>query len=176
MRKLVLLALIFGVFITNVFAQLTFSGEVYAGVQLEKAYDEDEKIGIFHRDEGAPKFLFVATTQKENYGAKLDMSFQATTPFTQTLNGIYGWVNLWENNIRLTMGKISDGVWVSSLDADHEFVFDEITGFRVEYKTPLPGLRVGFAVPTQDNTLEDTAKRAIFGASYVSAMFNSVVA
>ena len=176
MKKLVLILLIFGVLAANAFAQLSFSGEVYAGIQLEKAYEETEKISTNHRDEGAPKFLFIATTQRENYGAKLDLSFQATNPYTQTLEGLYGWVNLWENNIRLTMGKISDGVWVSSLDADHEFVFDEITGVRVEYKTPVAGLRVGFALPTQDYNLEELAKRAIFGASYVNAMFNAVVA
>ena len=178
MKKIVTVLILFSLFAGTAFAQLSFSGDVYSGIQYKRDFNDNDAVSAQHRKEGLPLFNLIGTVGKENYGAKLDTSFQVTNDGANSLSlhGIYGWVNFWDNQIRLTMGKISDGVWVSSLDADHEFVFDEITGVRVEYKTPIQGLRIGAALPTQDYDLEATAKRAIFGASYVNAMFNAVIA
>jgi hypothetical protein len=90
------------------------------------------------------------------------------------VNGIYGWVNFLDNQIRLSIGDISDGVWVTSLD--NEYNFDEVNGLRVEFRTPLKGLSVGVAVDAEDYTFDKFAKHFVFGGSYVSALFNGVFA
>ena len=174
MKKTVIFALLLYILAASAFAQLSFSGEAYAGFQVEKPFDQDNIVSALHRKEGAPKFEFVATAFRENYGIKFDTTFQTTIPFT--LNGIYGWVDFLDSTIHLSMGKISDAKWVSSLDADHEIFFDKVTGFRVEYKTPLEGLNVGAAFRAEDINFENMAKRIILGASYVHYLLNAVVA
>ena len=174
MKRTIIVILLLSILAGSVFAQLSFSGEAYAGFQLEKTYDNDEIVSATHRKEAAPKFEFIATAFRENYGIKFDTTFQTTNPFT--INGIYGWVDFLNNTIHLSMGKISDAKWVSSLDSDHEIFFDKITGFRLEYRTPLQGLNVGAAFPADDFSFEKFAKKIIFGASYVQALFNTVIA
>jgi len=175
MKRLITVSLLLGVLAGNVFAQLTLSGEAYVGFQLEKPFnDTDETLGAYHRKKGAPLFNFMATAARENYGVKLDTNFQTTNPLS--INGIYGWVNFLDKSLNLTIGKISDGKWVSSLDADHEITFDEITGFRLEYKTPLPGLNVGAAFTADDYTFEKFGKKTVLAASYVNPMLNTVIA
>jgi hypothetical protein len=175
MKKFVIVSLLLGILAGNVFAQLTFSGEAYAGISLEKPLnDTDETIGTNHREKGAPMFNFVAAAARENYGVKLDTNFQV--PGSISVNGIYGWVYFLNKSINLSMGKISDGKWVSSLDADHEITWDEVTGFRVDYKTPVAGLNVGVAFAADDYTLEKFGQKLLFGASYVNAMLNTVLA
>ena len=174
MKKSIVVLLLFSVLASNVFAQLTFSGEAYAGFQIEKPYNAGETVSAVHRDEGAPKFEFIATAVRENYGIKLDTTFQTTNPFN--LNGIFGWVDFLNNTIRLSVGKISDAKWVSSLDPDHEYFFDKITGFRIDYKTPLEGLSIGAAFPANDFDFDRFVRKFIFGATYAQALFNSVIA
>ena len=175
MKRAVIIVLLFFILVESIFAQLSFGGEAYAGFQLEKLYDQEENVSATHREEGAPKFEFVATAVRENYGIKLDMTFQTTNPIN--INGIYGWANFLDNSIRLSVGQISDAVWVSILDPDlPELKFDDVTGFRVEYKTPLQGLSVGAAFPAKDFRFEKFAKKIIFGGSYVHELFNTVAA
>ena len=178
MRKAIFVFVIICCAAGNAFAQLTFSGEAYAGVQLEKKYDMDETIDVIHRDKGGnpglPKFDFMATALRDDYGMKADVIFQYNN--IVKLNGVYGWVNFFNNAIRLTMGQISDAVWVSCLDADHEYHFDDITGFRVQYNTPIDGLNLGAAFPTQEYDTDKFIKKVIFGASYVHPYFNTIFA
>ena len=179
MKRAIFASLLLFVLAGSAFAQLTFSGEAFAGFQLEKNHDQDEVISATHRDEGAPKFNFVATAARENYGVKLDVNFQATSD-PIALNGIYGWVDFLGGDFRVALGKISDAKWVTNLDTDSTEIFwDKITGFRLEYKTPLEGLSVGAAFRadgTDDFNLEYFGKTIIFGASYVQPLFNSVIA
>ena len=174
MKKYIVVFLLLCILAGNSFAQLTFGGEAYAGVQIEKQYDQDETVSTTHRKEGAPKFNFTAAAVREDYGIKLDADFQTTNPFT--LNGIYGWVYFLDKSINLAIGKISDAKWVSNLDTDNEVFFDKISGFRVEYKTPLAGLNVGAAFPANDFDFDRFAKKIILGASYVQPLLNSVIA
>lgn len=179
MKKAIIVSLLISVLAGGVFAQLTLSGEMYAGIQLEKNFvdDDDAIVSAEHRKEGAPMFNLTATGERENYGAKLDVTFQTTNPFS--LNGIFAWADFLDNSLRLVLGKISDSVWISSLDADHEYQFDQVTGFRLEYKpTFLPdfmeGLCLGFAFSAEDYDAEKFFKKFVFGASYVNPMLNAV--
>ena len=183
MKRAIFVLLLLGVLAVGAFAQISFSGEAYAGVMLESPFSETnskQTVELTHRDEGAPKFNFVAAAARENYGIKLDLTFQTTNPIS--LNGIYGWVNFLDKSLNLTMGQISDGLWVSSLDSDHEETFDEISGFRVDYNVPLlKGLNVGAAFSAEGLTddefnLDKFAKQIMFGASYVHYLFNTVLA
>jgi hypothetical protein len=85
-----------------------------------------------------------------------------------------------DDQVRLSLGKISDGVWVTSLE--NEYVLDELRGFRVELKPQvLPGLNLGAAFRTGEasNTTydgEDFGNGMVLGGSYVHPLFNAVVA
>ena len=188
MKKVIVFALLFGVFTGSAFAQLTLSGSFYAGVQIDIPYASDEgryrenevqhAVNPLHRREGAPVFNFAATFNRPNGGARLDTSFQAdlTGDDPVTLNGIYGWVDFLNNDLRFTLGRISSPLWVASLDPDHEWYFDKITGFRLEYRTPLPGLTVGAAFRTEGGTAAQLFERIIVGANFLHPMFSAVFA
>jgi len=180
MKKFIVFTLLFGVLTGGAFAQLSLSGGFFAGVQIEIPYDTDEAtmVNPYHRREGAPVFNFGATFIRPNGGARLDTSFQADLAGGEavTLNGVYGWVDFLNNDLRFTVGRISSPVWVASLDPDHEWYFDKITGFRLEYRTPLPGLTVGAAFRTEGNTVLHLFERVIFGANFLHPMFSAVLA
>ena len=181
MKKIIITFLLFCIFIGSAFAQVTFSGDAYIGIEVEKKDGVGEEFSPMHRDEGMPLFNFAAIVNRENYGAKLDTIFRysgtndASNDFI--LKGIYGWVNFFDKALTLSMGRISDAAWVANIDPRlTEYFFDEITGFRFEYKTPLEGLSVGAAFPfrAEDNTAEKLFQRIILGATYVSPLFTSV--
>jgi hypothetical protein len=160
----------------SAFAQLSFSGKAYAGVQLEKQYDvDDEAWSVTHREKGAPRFDFAASALKENYGAKLDTTFTALADSPFALNGVYGWVNFLNGAVKLSAGKISDAAWVTSLDK--EYKLDDVSGFRAEWNTPLQGLSVGAAFDVQDGyDTEKMFKQIVYGASFIHTAFNAVAA
>ena len=174
MKRFYIFVFLLFVLSLGVFAQVSFSGDAYVGVEVEKPALWDNTVRMNHREEGAPKFNLAAVAARENYGVKLDLTCQTTNPFT--INGIYGWAYFWENQIRLTMGKISDGIWVSRLDPDNEIAFDEITGFRAEYKTPLEGLNVGTVFVVNDLNFDKFLKKTRLGASYIQYLFNGLIA
>jgi hypothetical protein len=181
MKKIFAFLILFCVLSGAVFAQVTFGGDVFTGITFEAPYDGDESFNVRNREKGNTTLDLAATVNKEGYGAKLDTTFiylpqasiQKPTDYFR-LNGIYGWVNLFENQLRLSLGDISDGVWVTSLD--NEYKFDDVSGFRLEYKTPLQGLSVGAAFDAAGYTGEKFLKQTIFGASYINAYFNAVAA
>ena len=175
MKKCIVFALLFSVLIGNAFAQLSFSGTAYIGVQMEIPYDtsDDEIINPYHRTEGTPLFNLVATINRANHGVRLDTNFREDEV---SVEGIYGWADFLDNTLRVTMGRISSPAWIANLDPDNVFYFDAVTGFRVEYETPLPGLRVGIAFRTEGNTFEQLVQRPILGATYFHPQFNAVFA
>ena len=179
MKKATIVLFMACVLVADAFSQVTFSGEVHAGVQLQRPYGEGASITATHREYGAPKFDFTATVMRENYGARLDTSFQMTSdPGGHfTLNGIYGWVTFLDNSLRLTLGEISTPAWVTRLDASlPEFRFDEISGFRIEYSTPIQGLSVGAAFRAYGYNLQQVVERVILGANYTHPLFTAVIA
>ena len=173
-----------GIAAGSAFAQVSFSGEVHAGIELRNAPppvegDRDTSITTTHREYGAPKFDFTATVMRENYGARLDTTFQSTANPQEhfTLNGIYGWVTLLDNSLRLTMGQISTPAWVTRLDGRLiEHRLDEITGFRVEYATPIQGLSVGAAFRSEGGDVQRFGEQMIFGANFLHPLFSAVFA
>jgi hypothetical protein len=175
MKKIIVLSVLFGVLAAGgIYAEVTFGGELYTGVTLDIPADANESIGVHHREKGNTLLELDAVVNKDNFGAKLDTSFVKQPADFFRLNGIYGWVYFLNKQIRLTLGDINDAVWVTSLDKEHHL--DNVSGFRLEYKTPLPGLSVGAAFDAGDYTMEKFAKHIIFGASYVHALFNTVAA
>jgi len=179
MKKAIIIFLLVSVLVSGAFAQVSFSGEVHAGIQLQRPYGEDAAITTTHREYGAPMFGFTATVMRENFGARLDTTFQMTgDPVGHfSLNGIYGWATFFDNALRLTMGQISSAAWVTRLDASlPEFRFDEIRGFRIEYATPIQGLSVGAAFRADGHSMQRFAEQIIFGATFLHPLFNAVVA
>jgi len=179
MKKAIIVFLLVSVLAGGAFAQVSFSGEIHAGIQLQRLYSQDETLTTTHREYGAPKFDFTATVMRENYGARLDTTFQQTDDSYGhlTLNGIYGWAAFLDNSLRLTLGQISSAAWVTGLDARlPEFRFDEIRGFRVEYTTPIDGLSVGAAFRSEGQDTRGFFEQIIFGATFVHPLFSTVFA
>jgi len=188
MKITIIASLLVSIFAAGAFSQVTFSGEVHAGIQLQRNHNEYETLGTYHREYGAPRFDFTATVMRENYGARLDTSFQMFNDPDRhfSLNGIYGWVNfpglLGDDSFRLTMGQISSPAWVTRLHGDlPEHYLDKIRGFRVEYTTLIQGLSVGIAFRTtgadgNNYDLETFGKNMIFGANFIHPLFNTVFA
>jgi len=180
MKKALIVSLLLGTITVGAFAQLTFSGEVHAGVQVQSLYGSRESVTTTHRDGYDPRFDVTATVMRENYGARLDTTFTiGGDGGGMTLNGIYGWVNFGgffnNDSLLLTMGHISTASWVAMLHSSvTEFYFDKIKGFRLEYATPLPGLSVGVAFRAAGENLERFGKRAIFGGTYIHPLFSAV--
>ena len=182
MKKAIIVFLLVSVLAGGAFAQVSFSGEIHAGIQLQRLYSQDETLTTTHREYGAPKFDFTATVMRENYGARLDTTFQqGDDPGGFTLNGIYGWITFdgfsGSDSFRLTMGQISSAAWVTNLDARlPEFRFDEIRGFRVEYTTSVEGLSVGAAFRADGQDTQQFFEQIIVGATFVHPLFASVFA
>jgi hypothetical protein len=177
MKKRFVFVVLFGSLVGILSAQVMLRGNLYTGLTADIPYDGEESIGLKNREKGNIVMdVSVAALLREGaYGVKLDTTFSYIRPdIAFTPKGIYGWAELFDRQIRLSLGKISDGVWVTSMD--NEYTFDEIAGARVEYRTPLEGLSVGMAFDAGDYTFENFAKQLIFGGSYVSAIFNTVAA
>ena len=185
MKKAVFIFLLLGILAGGAFAQVTFGGKAYAGIQLEKPFSDTNKketVSFTHRSEGAPKLDFFTIAASEYFGIKLDLTYQAVNENPVSLNGLYGWAYLLDKSLKLDLGQISDGKWVSVLDSDHEETFDEISGFRINYTVPqVKGLNIGAAfsaegLTDEDFDLEKFFKQIVFGASYANALFNTVLA
>jgi hypothetical protein len=177
MKKRFVFVVVLGSLAGSVSAQVTLRGNLYTGITADIPYDGEESIGLKNREKGNTTMdvSAAALLGEGTYGVKLDTTFIYNRPdIAFTPKGMYGWAELFDRQIRLSLGRISDGVWVTSLD--NEYTFDEIAGARVEYRTPLEGLSVGMAFDAGDYTFENFAKQLIFGGSYVSAIFNTVVA
>ena len=186
MKKVIIVSLMLSIFTGSAFAQLAFTGSAYAGIRLQQE-NGDQAIDTYHREEWSrvPRFDFTATAMRENYGVRLDTTFQMSDdPEGQNfiLNGIYGWVDfpgfLDGDALRLTMGQINSTPWVlPRLHPSHsEIKFGDVRGFRVEYATPLQGLSVGAAFRADGEDLQWTAERIIFGATFIHPLFNAVFA
>jgi len=185
-KKALIAALLSNVLVGSAFAQLTFSGSAYAGVRLQ-AQDGDTTVTTDHRTEGSPRFNFVATATRENYGVRLDTTFQHDGGIDGSIvvNGIYGWVDFrnllgfagQEDSLRLTVGEIASSPWVLNTwhHSHAEVEFGDVRGFRVEYATPLQGLSVGFAFRADGRDLRTSGERMVFGATYLHPMFSAVV-
>jgi hypothetical protein len=174
MKKIIAVSVLFGVLTGGLFAQVTLSGTFHTGVEVNIPSDGDESIDINHREKGLKIFDLAATVNKDNFGAKLDTSFAKQSDFF-IFNGAFGWAYFLDKQIRLSLGKINDAAWVTTLG--HEYNLDAVEGFRLEYRTPfLPGLNVGAAFEVGGYTMEKFFKQVIFGANYVHAFFNTVAA
>ncbi|MCL2381880.1 MAG: hypothetical protein FWC64_09875, partial [Treponema sp.] len=120
MKKAILLFSLLSVLAGGAFAQVSFSGSVYAGVRLHIPYDGDESITTNHRDYDDPQFNLTATVMRENYGARLvtrTRMLDGEGDFA--VRGAYGWVNFagpfGDDSLRLTVGQISSPAWVTRL-------------------------------------------------------------
>ncbi|MDR0760946.1 MAG: hypothetical protein LBF74_12715, partial [Treponema sp.] len=127
MKKIIVLSVLFGVLAGGAYAQVVLGGEMYTGIALDIPYEGDESFGVKHREEGKTLFKLNASASKDRFGAKLDTSFSKLPdgePAGFSVEGIYGWAYFLDKQIRLTLGNISDAVWVSSLD--NEYHLDDV--------------------------------------------------
>ena len=184
MKKVTIAFLLACVLTGGAFAQVTFSGSVYAGIQFQSADDTDESITTTYREGHPPRFDFMVTAMRENYGARLDTRFQMTDDPDGhfSLRGIYGWVDFPgfsdDDAFRLTVGQITSTPWVlSRFHSMHsEIKFGDVRGFRLEYTTPIQGLSIGAAVRAAGDGLQRTAEQMIFGVTYIHPLFNTIFA
>ena len=174
MKKGMIFSLLLCVLVCGAFAQLTFNGEAYVGARVDKIFNKDETVDLFHRKKGNPLFNFTASAVRENYGVKLDVDFVGVAN-NISVNGIYGWAGFMDDALHFSIGQISDSKYISNLDPDDEVFFDQVKGFRVDYKTPIEGLNAGAAFRAEGQLMEDFFKRIILGASYIHPMGNAVV-
>ncbi|MDR1430389.1 MAG: hypothetical protein LBI85_08885 [Spirochaetaceae bacterium] len=185
MKKLLILVMLCAVVSGGAFAQLVWNGEFYTGLEFSSPHGSDEYITQNHTDhhetKGPTQFDLTGTYTGGIFGVKLDTLFQDVAGNEVSLVGAYGWVNFLDDQVRLSLGKISDGVWVTSLEKEH--VLDKnIRGFRVEFKPRfLGGLNLGAAFPAGDSgdtsyDGEEFANGMILGASYIHPLFNTVAA
>jgi hypothetical protein len=182
-KKAFFLFILFAAVTGGIFAQLAWNGEFYTGLEFYAPHDSDAVTGQNHTDHHKAKGItqgnLTTTYIKDSIGFKMNALFQANED-PVSLVGAYGWFNFWDNQVRLSMGKISDGVWVTSLE--NEYVLDELSGFRVELKPKLlGGLNVGAAFHTGDPgapayTFKEFADGMVVGGSYIHPLFNVVAA
>jgi hypothetical protein len=182
-KKPFFLFILFAVATGGIFAQLAWNGEFYTGLEFYAPHGSKGVISQDHTDHNKAKGItqgnITATYINGGFGMKINTLFQANAD-PVSLVGAYGWFNFWANQIRLSMGKISDGVWVTSLE--NEYVLDELSGFRLELKPKLlSGLNIGAAFHTGDPgaptyTFKDFADGMVLGGSYIHPLFNVVVA
>ncbi|GHU09429.1 hypothetical protein FACS1894151_07160 [Spirochaetia bacterium] len=152
------------------------------------------------------RFQFTGNYTAENYGLNFEFKihltkggefvFPGTYPYYKLANGaelvlnnVYGWVELLDDVIKLSAGKITD-VWGTGDDIWANY--DAITGFRTEIKPVIgPGkLDVGFALPfwvsdpplsyetpSGFDNLNPGFWNTVFGVSYdISGTFKAVAA
>jgi hypothetical protein len=183
-KKPLFLFILFVVASGGVFAQLVWNGEFYTGLEFYAPHNSNEVIRQNHTDHHKPKgftqFNLTGTYTAGGFGIKLDTLFQDVNVDPISLVGAYGWANFLDNQVRLSMGKISDGVWVTSLE--NEYVLDELRGFRIELKPRfLSGLNLGAAFHTGETTSttydsKEFGYGMVLGGSYITPLFNAVVA
>ena len=185
MKKAIIVFLLFSVLAVSAFAQVSFSGSAYAGIQFLNPVGDGETITTDHREEGAPRFDFSATVLRENFGARLDTTFRMTEGAdidALVLNGIYGWVDfddlLGNDLLRFTMGQISSTPWVlPRLHISHaEVEFGDVRGLRIDYTTPIQGLSAGAALRADGHGFQRSFERMVFGLTYNHHMFSAIFA
>ncbi|MDR1212176.1 MAG: hypothetical protein LBK40_08095, partial [Spirochaetaceae bacterium] len=186
MKKVLVVFVLLAAFSAGAFAQLVLNGEFYTGLEvyIPRNYSSHETIRMNHVDhhkpEGTTLFNVTGTYTRDSFGLKLDTDFRDAAANFYTLNGAYGWASFFDSQIRVSMGKISDGVWVTSLE--NEYVLDELRGFRVELKPQfIEGLNVGAAFRAGESTApdfdgEEFGYGMVLGASYITPVFNAVAA
>jgi len=179
MKKAIIVFLLVGVFAGGAFAQVEFSGSAHIGIQLQDSPDADVSITTDHRKYGAPRLDLSASVTRGNYGVRLDTR---ATGSGLAVRGIHGWVDFNSivtdnDSLELSLGQFSSGKWVIQLDSDFdELLFDNITGFRLVYNTPLQGLSLGAAFRAEGYNTKEFAENIIFGGTYISPLFNAVFA
>ena len=175
MKKVMIGFLLASVLTGAAFAELTFSGDVFLGIQLINPPNADESIVTHHREYGAPEFNLTATVTRENYGARVVTRYRETL----AVRGIYGWVDFpgffEDDSLRLSMGRFAEGIWVMQLDSDLPQLFlDNITGFRLIYNTPIQGLSVGAAFRAAGHDNQEFAEEMIFGGTFTTPHFTAL--
>ncbi|MCL2602000.1 MAG: hypothetical protein FWD91_04210 [Treponema sp.] len=189
MKKLASVVLILTLCVSGVFAQVTFSGSAFMGVEFQKTPTQDSDapdavsgastaINPYHREHGLPRFDLNAAVGRDNYGARL-LTRAHGTDFT--VRGAYAWADFQgftaRDSLRFSAGQFAEGQWVVRLDGDlPELDIDHVpTGFRLTYTTPLEGLSVGAVFRAEGQDAETFGKQAIFGGTFVHPVFNVVL-
>jgi len=176
MKKILAFSVLLALCINNAFSQITFGGYFYSGIELDIPYGSDETWKVNHRDGkyGGTEFGLFGTVSRDRFGAKVDTAFQPLTDDPFKVNGAYAWVNFLNKQLVMSVGKINDASWVTTLENNYKF--DDVTGLRLEYTTPIDGLRVGVAFDAGEYDTETFFKNLIFGGTYLHSLFNAVIA
>jgi hypothetical protein len=181
MKKALIVLLLAGIAAGGAFAQISFSGEAYMGIQYRNpgsATNPNEAITTEPREPGGTRLDLTVTVGQENYGARL---VTRSTPGSILVRGMYGWVDFdslasANDSLRLSMGQFADGIWIIRLDADlPELMGDtRITGFRLTYNTPIQGLSLGTAFRATGHDFQSFGEQIVLGGTFVTPHFSTV--
>jgi hypothetical protein len=185
MKKFLVVLMILAVAGGVIAQDISFSGQVEAGILFEKAGDEDLMVKPYNADADVPLRADLTTKAEwENVGAKVR--------FRSDFNGFLGsfdpignpnvdakaigvkvpfafvWANVLNDMIKISAGKLDDAAWATQGDFDTQY--DNTNGTRVEIK-PIEGLNVGFALDIVDGAgveIGDFFLETVIGAKFVA--------
>jgi hypothetical protein len=186
MKKLLVVLLILAA-AGGVSAEITWSGQIETGVNIEAKKDEDPTIRLRHSDpEGAELYLSgAATTEDGNFGFLWGIQgdpLNAIEAVTDVINGTTGtlnpvrldytrvWGTFFDKKLKILAGSstgaiFSDGLW-------HDPGWDSVQGIKFE-AAPIEGLSFGASLPlTIDYAdLKHAVQETRFGAKYKNDLF-----
>jgi hypothetical protein len=192
MKKFLVVLMILAV-AGGVFAQdISFSGQVEAGILFEKEGDDDLIVRPYNADAEVPlRADLNVAAEWENVGAKIkirsdfngflgspsvidsnvpdeDVTYLAPGDPGFKVPYAFVWANVLNDIIKLSAGKLDDAAWATLGDFDTNY--DNVNGTRVEIK-PIEGLNVGFALDIVDGrgvTLEDFFLETVIGVKFAA--------
>jgi hypothetical protein len=161
------------------FAQeVTFSGQVEAGLLFEKQGDDDLTVRPYNSDsDNTLRADLTAKVTNDNYGAQLRIR---SDNGGIGLHHAFVWGEFLNDIIKVSGGKIRGSVW--GTDGGKSYGLDGVDGVRFEFK-PVAGLDFGFALDAgavaQANgvlTINQFFQETVLGVKYSSDLFNAVLA
>lgn len=182
--SMILLALLFGSVVTIFAAEIDFGGSVETGVRTSFDKDNGDNI-ILYSDEYDEDGVGIATlfnlsVTDEKWGVEVELGAE-NTDFL--LSYAYGWLNLFDDILKVKAGLIDDDTWTTHGDAEYDFF--SVSGVQL-IVSPLEGLSFGIGATIEATDfdsastegiadLKDFSEGIAFGAAYVSDLLSAQV-
>jgi len=172
MKKVLILLLILGV-AGGIFAQeLTWSGKVQSGFQIDLGDDHDDPI-VYATDDDVPtaaQARLNLNVAGDNWGFALGTGANVAQDksFDMVFGNAHGWIDFLDGMVKLRAGLIDPGVWGTGGEGDWNL--SSGVGTRLEIMPLGDKLNFGFMLNYWDSPLALTVKDWLmctaFGASY----------
>lgn len=191
MKKFLVVLMILAVAGGVIAQDISFSGQVEAGILFEKVGEDDLKVKPYNADAEVPLRADLTTKAEwENVGAKVrfrsdfngfigspgttsdgqggTVSYLSPGSVGVTVPFAFVWANVLNDIIKLSAGKLDDAAWATQGDFDSNY--DNVNGTRVEIK-PIEGLNVGFALDIVNGAgveMDQFFLETVIGAKFVA--------